>query len=324
MDLVDALALKSLKGVGDVSITKLLEFASKQNISSLEELAALGLQKLPLRKVPESLVDFLGTGDFEVARLEIHDELQAWSDQGITAVHLGSDQYPRQLLDLVDPPPFLFCKGNISLLKNTRAIAVVGTRKNSFKGALITTKTVEEFHTRKFVIVSGLALGIDAIAHKAALKCGAPTVAVLVDIQKISPATNRGLADEILEKDGLLISENKPDTPTIAAYFAKRDRIQAGLSTAVFAIETSKNGGTMFAVKAANKMGRPVFVPDAIAAKYDDLTLDIIQGTQYLVESRVARPYTSLLYDSIADELAGISKRLKSITSSEVQEGLPL
>ena len=324
MDIVDALALKSLKGVGDASIVKLLEFASKQSIGSLEELAALETQKLPLRKVPISLSDFLTTAEFEVVRLQINDELSAWSDQGITVLHLGSAKYPNQLMDLADPPPFLFCKGNISLLEDTRAIAVVGTRKNSPKGALITAKTVEEFHKRKFVIVSGLALGIDAIAHKAALTCGAPTIAVLVDVQKISPTTNKGLSDEILDKNGLLIAENKPGTPMIGAYFAKRDRIQAGLSTAVFAIETSKNGGTMFAVKAANQMRRPVFVPDPKAAKYDDLTLEVIQGTQYLIETGEAEPYTSFLYDKITENLEIISQRLKSNSSSEGQKGLLL
>ena len=323
MDIVDALALKSLKGVGDASIVKLIEFASKQGIGSLEELTALGLQKLPLRKVP-SLEDFLLAAEFQVVRVQVNDQLKAWLDQGITVIHIGSDKYPKQLMDLADPPPFLFCKGNISLLEDTRAIAVVGTRKNSSKGALITAKTVDEFHKRKFVIVSGLALGIDAIAHKAALTFGAPTIAVLVDVQKISPTTNKGLSDEILEKNGLLIAENKPGTPMIGAHFAKRDRIQAGLSTAVFAIETSKNGGTMFAVKAANQMGRPVFVPDPKAAKYDDLTLEVIQGTQYLIETKEAEPYTSFLYDEIVEKLETISQQLNSNSSSKGQKGLLL
>lgn len=324
MNLVDALALKGMKGVGDSSITKILEFTSKNRLSSLEELAKLGVQNLPLKRVSFSLEEFISAGEFEVERLKIRDELQAWTEQGITVIHRNSAKYPRQLLDLMDPPPFLFCKGNISLLDETKAIAVVGTRNNSPKGAVIAAKTVKEFHNRSFVIVSGLALGIDAIAHKTALECGAPTVAVLVDVQKISPATNKGLAEEILRNDGLLIAENKPGTPTIAALFAKRDRIQAGLSTAVFAIETSKDGGTMFAVRAAKKMGRPIFVPDAIAAKYNDLTLDVIQGTQYLVDSGEARPYTNLFYDKIAEELEFISQRLKSVSMSEVQEGLLL
>lgn len=324
MNLIDALALNGMKGVGDGSITKILEFTSRNRISSLEELAKIGVHNLPLKRIPNSLDAFLSSGEFEIERGRIKDELQAWTENGITVIHRNSTKYPRQLLDLAVPPPFLFCKGNISLLEDTRAIAVVGTRNNSLRGSVIAAKTVKEFHNRSFVIVSGLALGIDTIAHKAALECGALTIAVLVDVQKISPATNKDLAEEILRKDGLLVAENTPGKPTIAAFFAKRDRIQAGLSTAVFAIETSKDGGTMFAVKAAMEMGRPVFVPDAIAAKYNDLSLDIIQGTQYLVESGEARPYTNLLYDRITEELEYISQQLKSGDIREAQEGLPL
>ena len=324
MNIVDALVLKKLKGVGDGSMTKLLEFTSNQGINTLEDLAQIGAKNLPLRRLPNSLEEFITAGEFDIARLAIEGELKDWSAQGITAIHRNEKQYPKQLLELQDPPPFLFCKGNLSLLDDTRAIAVVGTRNNSDKGAVIATKTVEAFYTRKFTIVSGLAIGIDAIAHRAALDCGAPTIAVLVDLLKVSPARNKALADEILQKNGLLITENRPGTPTIAALFAKRDRIQAGLSTAVFAIETSRDGGTMHAVRAAGKMHRPVFVPDAIAARYNDITLEVIQGTQYLIERGEARPYTSAFYESISEELVGISQRLKTAGTSEIQEGLPL
>lgn len=310
MNIIDALVLKSLKGVGDGSITKLLEFTGNNGIFSLEELAKVGVENLPLRKVTKTLKEFLSLGEFEVERIHTKDELSAWNAQGVKVMYRHSEEYPKQILDLEDPPPFLFCKGNLSLLKNTRAIAVVGTRNNSPKGAIITTKTVEEFQNRKFIIVSGLALGVDTVAHKAALKFGAPTVAVLVDVSKISPTTNKDLAEQIIQNDGLLVAENKPGTPTVAGLLAKRDRIQSGLSTAVFAIETSKNGGTMHAVRAAGKIRRPIFVPDAVAARYKDFSLDVIQGTQYLLKEGVARAYTSESYESISEELENISLRL--------------
>jgi len=315
MNIVDALVLKSLKGIGDVSITKLLDFTAKQSISSLEDVASLGVQNLPLRRIPDSFQDLLTTGEFEAVRHAVDEELRVWETLGVKVIYRFSEEYPKHLLDLEDPPPFLFCKGNLALLKDTRAIAVVGTRNNSPKGSVITVKTVEAFHSRRFVIVSGLALGIDTIAHQAALNSGAPTIAVLVDLLKISPSRNKGLAEEILNNDGLLVAENKPGTPTIAALFAKRDRIQSGLSTAVFAIEPSKNGGTMHAVRAAGKMKRPVFVPDAAAARYNDLTLEEIQGTQHLTKTGEARPYTRESYESISDELEDISHRLNTTSS---------
>ena len=92
------------------------------------------------------------------------------------------------------------------------------------------------------------------------------TVAVLVDLISIAPSNHRDLSEQILRQGGLLVSENPPGTKVIPALFAKRDRIQAGLALAVFAIETSIGGGTMHAVKAASSMGRKVFVPLASAA----------------------------------------------------------
>lgn len=324
MNLVDALVLKGLRGVGDGTVTKLLEFSKNNSISRLDELARISVQNLPLKTVPVTLRELLSKGEFAVERSAIEDDLETWAEQEVTVIHIGSAQYPNHLLEVENPPPFLFCKGDVSLLQHTLAIAVVGTRKNTSKGAKITTKTVEAFKERGFVIVSGLALGIDSIAHRAALDFGAPTIAVLVDLSKISPSTNRGLAEEILQQGGLLVAENPPGTPTIAAFFAKRDRIQAGLSTAVFAIETSKDGGTMHAVKAAEKMKRPVFVPDVVAAKYQDLGLKAIEGTQYLAEKSKARMYTGESYESITNELIDISNRFTLLPVAGKQIGLPL
>lgn len=311
MNLIDALVLKNLEGVGDVTVAELLKFSLNETISSLEELAKIDSRKLPLRKIPDSLKTFLAKEDYSLDRLEFESNLEMWTKNGVKVIHIGSSLYPKHLLQVKSPPPFLFCRGQVHLLKETLAIAVVGTRQNTQKGSIITKRTVEAFQKRGFVIVSGLAIGIDTIAHRAALDSGAPTIAVLVDIQNIAPSSNLNLSEEILQKGGLLVAENPPGTPTIAAYFAKRDRIQAGLSSAVFAIETSKDGGTMHAVKAAEMMGRPVFVPDVLAAKYQDLSLKVIEGTQYLVEALKARAYSAVSYDLIFEELIKISERFK-------------
>jgi len=324
MELVDAISLKGLKGVGDGTITKLLEFSLRNGISTLEELADVAAESLPLRRVPESLNEFLRSGEFEAARLAVDDNLRDWASKGITVISRSSPQYPSRLLDLKDPPPFLFCKGNLALLDDSKAIAVVGTRNNTQRGKLIATKTVEAFKSHGFVVVSGLAIGIDTLAHRAALDCGAPTIAVLVDLLKISPSQNKLLAQEILEKGGLLVAENPPGTSTIAALFAKRDRIQSGLSTAVFAVETSKGGGTMHAVRAAVQLSRPVFVPDPIAARYDDLSLDAIEGTQHLISEQLARAYTGQSYEAISQELTAVADRIENPRIPELQGGLGL
>jgi len=124
-----------------------------------------------------------------------------------------------------------------------------------------------------------------------------------VNVDNISPSQNRPLANQILEQDGLLVSENSPDSKVVPALFAKRDRIQAGLSVAVFAIETAVDGGTMHAVKAAKQLKRPVYVPDAVAAKYPDLNENAISGTQKLVNDKDAQAYSRDSYELITQDL---------------------
>jgi DNA processing protein len=320
MNLADALVLKGISRVGDDSVTKILRFASAQGLPTLEELSKIGISKLPLKTVPLALKEFLEAQEFESARTTVEKDLETWRTQDIATIVLGSENYPKQLLGLDKPPPFLFCKGNLEILKHTSSIAVVGTRESTRKGEQIASKTVEEFAKRGYSIVSGLALGIDTIAHRAAIDCNTPTIAVLVDLISISPYSNRALADEILEKGGLWVAENPPGTKAIPAFFAKRDRIQAGLSTAVFAIETSINGGTMHAVNAALSMRRPVFVPNATAAGYSDLSIKAISGTQHLINDQKATSYTRESYAKIGAQLEQIASQF----GSDIQEGLPL
>jgi len=281
-------------------------------------LSAIDSSKLPLRSVPLSLKDLFEFRDFKAARERIQYDIKVWRAKGIEVAVLGSKKYPKQLLKLDNPPPFLFYKGNPSLLKPGLSVAVVGTRDNTPLGEKITIKTVEEFAKYGFPIVSGLALGIDAIAHQAAINSNTPTIAVLVDLVNISPLSNKSLANEILENDGIWVSENPPGTKIIPAFFAKRDRIQAGLSAGVFAIETSIDGGTMHAVNAAISMGRPVYVPDANAAGYPDLEIKAISGTQQLISSQKAIPYTRESYKEIRSQLQKIYSKLEP----EIVEGL--
>ena len=303
MNLTDVLILRSLKGVGDETLIALLKFAKANSISSLESLAEADILTIRLSRFTPSLLDLMNTKDFSEHRERFSNEQTKWKSDEIAVIVYGSEEYPEQLLGLLKPPPILFCRGNLGLLGEIRAIAVVGTRKNTPLGAKITNKSVEAFGGFGFSIVSGLALGIDTIAHESALKCNAPTIAVLVDVSQISPSANINLARGILHNGGLLIAENPPGIKVVPAYFAKRDRIQAGLSKAVFAIETAINGGTMHAVNAAKSMGRPVYVPDASKAGYSDLEIPAISGTQWLVREGIASPYTRASYPTILETI---------------------
>lgn len=318
MNLVDALVIKNLSRVGDDSVVKIIKFTQTHGISSLEDLSKVDLLRLPLNAVPLSLKELLEHKNFESARYKVKSDLANWHSRDVEVVMLGTESYPRQLLCLEKPPPFLFCKGNLELLKKRSAITVIGTRNNTHIGERIALKTVEKFAKNGFMIVSGLALGIDTISHRAALDFNTTTIAVLVDLEIVSPSSNRDLADAILDKDGLWIAENPPGTKIIPAYFAKRDRIQAALSQAVFAIETSPDGGTMHAVNTALSIGRPIFVPDASAAGYPDLTIKAISGTQQLVRDQIAVPYTRESYDSILSQL----KDVPECVEADFQQGL--
>ena len=310
MNIVDALLLKDLKGVGDTTILKLLKFSKVNKIKTIEELIPAINKSGTLKRIPKSITQLLDTDDYQDQKISIEHRMKEWDKNNIVAIHLCSDFYPKRLLSLESPPPFLFCKGNISLLEEAKAIAIIGTRNNTKRGAIIATKTTEAFGNFGFTIVSGLALGIDTIAHRSALDNGSPTIAVLVDVLNVSPTSNKKLAEEIIYNGGLLVSENIPGISVIPALFAKRDRIQSGLSTAVFAIETSKDGGTMHAVRYSELMKRPIFVPDADAAKYSDLNIKEIEGTQYLANTGIAKLYTSDSYEKIANKLTNLADEI--------------
>ena len=306
MRITDILVIRSLKGVGNRTLVKLIEFYHANNLKTIRELDFAKVPKLS-SSITQTVEDLFACGKYDALSLDCEKSIAKWNEAGIHALVYGSAEYPSQLNSLSDPPPLLFCKGNCDLIKYPKSIAVVGTRNNTRLGEIIAYKTVEHFSKQGFCIVSGLALGIDAIAHRAALDNHGHTVAVLVDLISIAPTNHRGLAEQILSQGGLLVSENPPGTKVIPAFFAKRDRIQAGLTRAVFAIETAIDGGTMHAVKAANSMHRKVYVPNASAAGYPDLGIEQISGTQQLVNSGIATPYTRDTYAEISLELTQLA-----------------
>jgi len=301
---IDVLVLHRIKGVGNVAQLALIKCYKDNRLNSLEELLGLVLNQTPtLKRAVKLLQDFFSNNHYLPTKVECENDLEKWSSAGITVVAYGSGDYPIQLEDLDDPPALLFCKGNLNLLSSPKSITVVGTRENTKLGEKIACKTVEYFSHADFCIVSGLALGIDAIAHRAALESDGTTIAVIVDLVNVSPSNNRDLAEQILKQNGLLVSENPPGTRAVPGLFVKRDRIQAGLGMAIFAIETSVDGGTMHAVNTANSIKRDVYVPDAVAAGYSNLGVKAISGTQWLVSKGKAKPYTRDSYDQISHAL---------------------
>ena len=176
----------------------------------------------------------------------------------ITCLTYVSKYYPEKLRFIKDSPTILFAKGDISLLAN-HAIAIVGTRTPTAYGRETTSLFAEKLAKNGFVIVSGLASGVDKFAHEGALKAGGKTIAVLGGgFNNIYPAMNTNLAKTIAEK-GLLLSEYRPSLSATKYTFPVRNRIIAGLSEGVLVTEAGEKSGALYTKDFAKEEGKPVF-----------------------------------------------------------------
>lgn len=165
------------------------------------------------------------------------------------------------MIDTIDDcPKRLYYIGSLPT-KRSPVVAVVGTRKPTSYGKEITYNLVFDLAKRGIIIISGLALGIDSIAHRAALDANGITMAILANgVDIIYPATNKSLANEILAKNGAIMSEYAPGTEARNYYFLNRNRIISGLSDAILVTEAAVHSGTMSTVSHALAQGREVFV----------------------------------------------------------------
>ncbi|MFA5754394.1 MAG: DNA-processing protein DprA [Patescibacteria group bacterium] len=183
-------------------------------------------------------------------------------------------RYPRQLKTIADPPPILYYKGDIGLFEKKGAddcLAVVGSRQCSAYGAQAIKTLIPNLVQCQIKIISGLALGLDTLAHRAALKDGGKTIAVLgsgLNRKNIYPTQNLSLADEIINSGGLLLSEFPPDTPPYRQNFPRRNRLIAGLARATLVIEAPEKSGALTTAEYAKSQNRQlVVVPGAIFSR---------------------------------------------------------
>lgn len=194
--------------------------------------------------------------------------------------------YPDLLKQINNSPEHLYYRGDIEILQKT-CIAIVGTRKYSEYGEFVTKKIIKELAIYDIAIVSGLAKGIDTIAHTAALKNDLPTIAVLGSgIENIYPRENLNLAQEI-EKHGLIVSEYDGEQEPIKHQFPLRNRIISGLSVATLVIEAPAKSGTMITAKHALEQGRDTFVVPG------DIDRPNSKGTLQLLQNGAAYPISS-------------------------------
>ncbi len=207
-------------------------------------------------------------------------------ESGAVAVTAFSESFPKRLVETEDKPYVLFCKGDVGLL-NTDCIAVVGTRKVSSYGrraaAVFTRRLAEEF-----TVVSGLAYGVDSIAHETTLASDGKTIAVLGGgLDNVYPASNKQLAERIVNSGGLLVSEYGLKAEPLPYRFPRRNRIVAGLSLGLLVCQAALKSGTFSTVEHALNDGRDVFVIPGEIFDYG------FQGSNSLIKSMQGAIVTS-------------------------------
>lgn len=272
------LSLHSVDGLGPIRLKKLIDFYQDPKLiwqADLKEISNLGIPQNVLLNLQEKRKVL----DPEKYFAEIQN-----SD--IKILTLFDDNYPKLLQQIYDPPIILYYKGEFTS-QDARAIGVVGTRKITGYGKTVTEKFVAELSNFGLTIVSGLARGVDTIAHQTALASSGRTIACLGGgLNKIFPPENIKLAEEIAKGFGAVISEYPPDYPSLAGNFPSRNRIIAGLSLAVLVTEAAEDSGSLITAKFALEEGREVFaIPGPITSSLSKGPASLIkQGARLVTE----------------------------------------
>ena len=239
-----------VRGIGSVRLQQLIRyFGSIENAweAPHEELRQAGLGA----KVANALMETKRITDLDY-------ELQKIQENGILTVTWDDTNYPHHLKDIDQPPPLLFYKGTLNK-KDDWAIAIVGTRQKTAYGRQITEDLSNFLAQNGITIVSGLARGIDSIAHEGAIKANGRTIAVMgCGVDQVYPPEHRRLAEKI-EQNGAIISEYAVGTPPDGINFPPRNRIISGLSMATIVVEAGDTSGALITATFAVNQGRDVF-----------------------------------------------------------------
>ncbi len=246
-------------------------------------------------------------------RLNIKTMLENLEKCGAQVLVLGDEDYPDPLAQLYSPPVVLFVRGNWStdLLPS---VSIVGSRRMSQYGKRVIKEFVEPLAQKGVTITSGLAMGVDAQAHLTALGGAGKTIGVLGSgIDQFTPATTSGIANRIIKEDkGVVISEYFPGVAARAEHFPHRNRIVAGLSKVIVAIEAAENSGSLITARLGVDQGKEVF------AVPGDVFHAGAFGTNQLIQKGMAEP---LIHQEQLAQSLGIDKMK---TQRMIQQKLPL
>ncbi|MFI5133032.1 MAG: DNA-processing protein DprA [Chitinophagales bacterium] len=274
-DLLYQLALTLVPNIGCVQAKILVEhFGNAESVFKAKEFRLKNIEGIGEVRA-NSIKSFT---DFS----EAEEEIKFIEKFKIKPLFITDKDYPRRLLNCYDSPTLLFYKGTADL-NTSKIIAIIGTRSNTEYAKQVTDKLVKELAGQNILIISGMAFGVDAIAHKAAMKNDLPTVAVLAHgLDQIYPSEHSNLAKDMIKQDGGLLSEFRSNTKPDKHNFPVRNRIVAGMSDATIVIETSIKGGSMITAELANGYNKDVF---AIPGKVTD---NKSAGCNYLIKNNKA------------------------------------
>jgi DNA processing protein len=301
-DLLYQLALTEVPNVGCVRAKILAQhFGTAEKIfgagrSTLEKLEGIG-------SIPANSIK--GFKDFSTAE----EELKFIEKFKIRPLFLTDKEYPQRLLNCYDSPTLLFFKGTADL-NASKIVAVVGTRTHTEYSKKITDELIEELSEQNIMIVSGMAYGVDAIAHKAAIKNNLSTVGVLGHgLDQIYPPEHAGLAKDMVKNGGGLLTEFRSETKPDKHNFPTRNRIVAGMSDATIVVESGIKGGSMVTAELANGYNKDVF---AFPGKVTD---NKSAGCNYLIKSNKAMLLTDA--QQLIEIMGWEEKKQKTRTKSQ-------
>ncbi len=273
-------ALLACDGIGPKTFLKIQRNLKKQNadLSYLWEMDHREISMLGIgEKTSHQFYNHTQAFNFEKLQKKLNDKQ-------LSLLTPNDQKYPTLLKQIPNKPELLYVQGNIDSI-NTQPIAVVGTRRITSYGKMVTRKFVTELSEEGCSIVSGFMYGVDAVAHTAALDSQGYTVGVLgFGFDYMTPKSHRKLAERVLENGGALLSEFHCEQKPVSGNFPRRNRIVAGLSLGVLVTEAAAKSGSKITAQYAQKYGRKVFsVPGSIINTYSEGTKDLINNGAILV-----------------------------------------
>lgn len=278
-DLHYLLALHSVEYLGPAALKLLFD-----HYGSFEAIWNASSGELTKFKIQERALQNL-----RIAKKELDPEqyFETLIKNGINVVTIFDENYPALLKEIHDPPMIIYYKGNLNEEILEKCFGVVGTRMPTGYGRIVTEKLTRELSNAGLTIVSGLARGVDTIAHTTTIEENGKTIAVLGGgLYRIFPAENLRLSEKIASGFGAVISEFPPNYPHLAGNFPARNRIISGLSKGVLVTEAAEDSGSLITARLALEQGRDVFaVPGPITSSMSEGTSVLLKDGAKLVSS---------------------------------------